>query len=856
MTSQFSPNVSEILAFSREEATRLASSSVGPEHLLLAILREKNSPIIDIFNRLDINIQSVKAELENRVREEGLHEAVNTSELVLNSKASNILKLAVLEARIQHTQTVDVQHLLLAILHDQVNNGAKEVLEFNNMNYETALQMLQKQTTTDALGLPDEEDDPEFESNSDRSGQSKAHRQTTTATPNQDNKTPVLDNFSTDLTLAAAEGKLDPVVGREKEIQRVVEILGRRKKNNPILIGEPGVGKSAIVEGLAQLIAKRKTSPMLFNRRVVSLDMTAIVAGTKYRGQFEERIRVLLKELEQNPHIIVFIDEIHTLIGAGSTPGSMDAANIMKPALARGAIQCIGATTLDEYRNSIEKDGALERRFQKVLVEPTTVDETLQILENIKNRYEEHHHVAYTDDALKACVRLTDRYITDRFLPDKAIDALDEVGSRVHLQNVRIPQEITDKEKEIENVKAKKQAAVRNQNFELAAGYRDKQTELEQQFSDMQSQWLNNDSNTRQTITEKEVADVVSIMTGIPVQRMAEAEGVRLKNMAADLKKAVIGQDQAIEKMVKSIQRNRIGLKAPNHPIGAFMFLGPTGVGKTYLAKKLAEIMFGSQDALIRIDMSEYTESFNVSRLVGAPPGYVGYEEGGQLTEQVRRHPYSIVLLDELEKAHGNVFNLLLQVLDEGRLTDGNGRLVDFRNTVIIMTSNAGTRQLKEFSRGVGFNAGGISDLNNMNSDDKQYARSIIQKSLGKQFSPEFLNRLDEIITFDQLDLEAIKKIVDIELQGLYRRIADLGYHVQLTDKAKEFVASKGYDVQFGARPLKRAIQTYVEDSVCERILSGEVHEGDTLALGKSAGKDVLTVKVSSPDTNEETEKQ
>ena len=856
MTSQFSPNVSEILAFSREEATRLASSSVGPEHLLLAILREKNSPIIDIFNRLDINIQSVKAELENRVREDGLHETVNTSELVLNSKASNILKLAVLEARIQHTQTVDVQHLLLAILHDQVNNGAKEVLEFNNMNYETAQQMLQKQTTTDALGLPDEEDDPEFESNSDRSGQAKVHRQTTTTTQNQDNKTPVLDNFSTDLTLAAAEGKLDPVVGREKEIQRVVEILGRRKKNNPILIGEPGVGKSAIVEGLAQFIAKRKTSPMLFNRRVASLDMTAIVAGTKYRGQFEERIRVLLKELEQNPHIIVFIDEIHTLIGAGSTPGSMDAANIMKPALARGAIQCIGATTLDEYRNSIEKDGALERRFQKVLVEPTTVDETLQILENIKNRYEEHHHVAYTDDALKACVRLTDRYITDRFLPDKAIDALDEVGSRVHLQNVKIPQEITDKEKEIENVKAKKQAAVRNQNFELAAGYRDKQTELEQQFSDMQSQWLNNDSNTRQTITEKEVADVVSIMTGIPVQRMAEAEGVRLKNMAADLKKAVIGQDQAIEKMVKSIQRNRIGLKAPNHPIGAFMFLGPTGVGKTYLAKKLAEIMFGSQDALIRIDMSEYTESFNVSRLVGAPPGYVGYEEGGQLTEQVRRHPYSIVLLDELEKAHGNVFNLLLQVLDEGRLTDGNGRLVDFRNTVIIMTSNAGTRQLKEFSRGVGFNAGGISDLNNMNSDDKQYARSIIQKSLGKQFSPEFLNRLDEIITFDQLDLEAIKKIVDIELQGLYRRIADLGYHVQLTDKAKEFVASKGYDVQFGARPLKRAIQTYVEDSVCERILSGEVHEGDTLVLGKSAGKDVLTVKVSSPDTNEETEKQ
>ena len=852
MTSQFSPNVSEILAFSREEATRLASSSVGPEHLLLAILREKNSPIIDIFNCLDINIQNIKEELENRVREVNTQEAINTNELVLNNQASNILKLAVLEARIQRTQTVDVQHLLLAILHDQVNNGAKEVLESNQLNYETALQILQKKTTSDALGLPDEEDDSEFENQGAAPGQSTSQQQTATATQAQGNKTPVLDNFSTDLTLAAAEGKLDPVVGREKEIQRVVEILSRRKKNNPILIGEPGVGKSAIVEGLAQLIAKRKTSPMLFNRRVVSLDMTAVVAGTKYRGQFEERIRALLKELEQNPHIIVFIDEIHTLIGAGSTPGSMDAANIMKPALARGVIQCIGATTLDEYRKSIEKDGALERRFQKVLVEPTTVDETIQILKNIKSRYEEHHHVAYTDDALEACVKLTDRYITDRFLPDKAIDALDEVGARVHLQNVKVPQEITDIEKEIENVKAKKQAAVRNQNFELAAGYRDKQTELEQQFNDMQSQWLSNDSKIKQTITEKEVADVVSMMTGIPVQRMGEAEGIRLKNMDAELKKAIIGQDQAIEKMVKSIQRNRVGLKDPNHPIGAFMFLGPTGVGKTYLAKKLAEIMFGSQDALIRIDMSEYTESFNTSRLVGAPPGYVGYEEGGQLTEQVRRRPYSIVLLDELEKAHGNVYNLLLQVLDEGRLTDGNGRLIDFRNTVIIMTSNTGTRQLKEFSRGVGFNAGGISDLNNMNNADKQYARSIIQKSLSKQFSPEFLNRLDEIITFDQLDMASIKKIVDIELQGLCKRIGDLGYQVQLTDKAKEFIATKGYDVQFGARPLKRAIQTYVEDSICERILSDELHNGDTIVLGKSANKDELTVKINSAVTSEE----
>ena len=836
MTSQFSPNVSEVLAFSREEATRLASSSVGPEHLLLAILREKNNNIIDVFNRLGINIESVKENLESRIRENVEQEFNHTDGLVLNNQASNILKLSVLEARIQHTQTVDVQHLLLAILHDQVNNGAKEVLEFYNLNYETALQLLQKPTTTDTLELPDEEEDSMFDENSETSKKAATAHHAATATQQQGKKTPVL--------------------GREKEIQRVIEILGRRKKNNPILIGEPGVGKSAIVEGLAQLIAHRKTSPLLFNKRVVSLDMTAIVAGTKYRGQFEERIRALLKELEQNPDVIVFIDEIHTLIGAGSTPGSMDAANIMKPALARGVIQCIGATTLDEYRNSIEKDGALERRFQKVLVEPTSVDETLQILSNIKNRYEEHHHVSYTDDALKACVKLTDRYITDRFLPDKAIDALDEAGSRVHLQSVRIPQEVTNKEKEIEEVKAKKQAAVRHQNFELAAGYRDKQTELEQELNHLQSQWLNDDSKNRQTITENEIADVVSMMTGVPVQRMGESEGIRLKNMAANLEKAVIGQNQAIEKMVKAIQRNRIGLKAPNHPIGAFMFLGPTGVGKTYLAKKLAEIMFGSQDALIRIDMSEYTESFNTSRLIGAPPGYVGYEEGGQLTEQVRRHPYSIVLLDELEKAHGNVFNLLLQVLDEGRLTDGNGRLVDFRNTVIIMTSNAGTRQLKEFSRGIGFNAGGISDTNNMNDKDKQYARSVVQKSLSKQFSPEFLNRLDEIITFDQLDMEAIKQIVDIELQGLYKRISDIGYHIQLTNKAKEFVASKGYDVQFGARPLKRAIQTYVEDRVCECILSDEIHEGDTITLGKTAGKDELTVKITHLFVENEVEKQ
>lgn len=844
MTSQFSPKVSEILAFSREEAARLASRSVGPEHLLLGIIREKDSPITELFIRMDIDLKSVKTELENKVREDEVSEVIKTSELVLNEKASNILKLAVLEARIQHTQLVDVQHLLLAILHDQVNNGAKEVLEFNNMTYENALAVLQKEVspTQDGIGLPDEDEEEFEESRTTGSGNQSTGSHSTTQTHKSNAKTPVLDNFSTDLTQAAIEGKLDPVVGREKEIQRVTEILCRRKKNNPILIGEPGVGKSAIVEGLAQLIAKHHTSPVLYNKRLVSLDMTGIVAGTKYRGQFEERIRALIKEIEQNPDIIVFIDEIHTLIGAGSTPGSMDAANIMKPALARGTIQCIGATTLDEYRNSIEKDGALERRFQKVLIEPTTADETLQILVNIKDRYEYHHHVSYTDEALKACVKLTERYITDRSFPDKAIDAMDEVGARIHLQHAEVPQTIVDKEKEIEHIKQKKQAAVKNQNFELAAGYRDTQTQLEQELEELNRQWTSGESETRETVTDKDVADVVSMMTGVPVQRMAEAEGVRLKGMATELKRSVIAQDTAIDKMVKAIQRNRVGLKDPNHPIGVFMFLGPTGVGKTYLAKKLAEFMFGSTDALIRIDMSEYTESFNVSRLVGAPPGYVGYEEGGQLTEKVRRHPYSIVLLDEIEKAHGNVFNLLLQVLDEGRLTDGNGRFVDFRNTVIIMTSNAGTRQLKDFGRGVGFNASGKLGLS-IDEKDKEYARSIIQKSLSKQFAPEFLNRLDEIITFDQLDLDAIKQIIDIELKGLFKRVGDMGYQLKITNEAKEFVATKGYDVQFGARPLKRAIQNYIEDGLCEIILSDKEKSGETITISKKKGKDELIFK-------------
>ncbi|MFC2713616.1 MAG: ATP-dependent Clp protease ATP-binding subunit [Segatella salivae] len=845
MTSQFSPKVSEILAYSREEANRLASRSVGPEHLVLGILREKDSLLHLLFQRMNINLNDVKNELEDKVRQDVITEAIIGSELVLNEQASNILKLAVLEARIQHTQMVDVQHLILAILHDQVNNGAKEVLEGNHMTYEDTLTYLKTQKSSnakpsDSFGMPDEEEEEEETISSN--GGDKNNATTKTVNGNQKKGTPVLDNFSTDLTKAAAEGKLDKVVGREKEIQRVTEILCRRKKNNPILIGEPGVGKSAIVEGLAQLIVQHKTSPVLFNKRVVNLDLTAIVAGTKYRGQFEERIRSLINELEKNPDIIVFIDEIHTMIGAGSTPGSMDAANIMKPALARGVIQCIGATTIDEYRKSIEKDGALERRFQKVMVEPTTAEETLTILHNIKDRYELHHHVNYTDEALKACVKLTERYISDRYFPDKAIDALDEVGSRVHLQHAEMPEELVEKQKELEQTIQKKQQAVKNQDFELAAAYRDRQTNLERQIDELNRQWTSDDNTTRQTITEDEVAEVVSLMAGVPVQRIAEAENVRLRNMGDVLKAQVIAQDNAIEKMVKAIQRNRVGIKDPNHPIGVFMFLGPTGVGKTYLAKKLAEYMFGSDDALIRVDMSEYSESFNTSRLVGAPPGYVGYEEGGQLTEKVRRHPYSIILLDEIEKAHGNIFNMLLQVLDEGRLTDGNGRLVDFRNTVIIMTSNAGTRQLKEFGHGVGFNAGGNTGIS-LNDKDKEYARSIIQKSLSKQFAPEFLNRLDEIITFDQLDLKAIKKIIDIELKGLYKRIESLGYQLTITDSAKEFVATKGYDVQFGARPLKRAIQNYIEDGVCEKLLSGELHEGDTIAVSKIPNKDELQFK-------------
>ncbi len=844
MASHFSPKVSQILAFSREEAARLASRSVGPEHLLLGIMRDKTSPVHDFFLKSDINIHSVKTELEQKVREDDLFRPLDTHELLLNEKASKILKLAVLEARRMAHHTVSEEHLLLAILHG-VDNGAKEVLEFNNMTYENTFAYFQsmRKTVSDGLDIPEKDDDDTLNLNGSNSQRSRQQGgSTVTATKRPGGKTPVLDNFGIDLTQAAAEGKLDPVVGRKREIQRVTEILCRRKKNNPILIGEPGVGKSAIVEGLAQLIHNHQTSPVLFNKRIISLDLAGIVAGTKYRGQFEERVRALIKEIEQNPEVIIFIDEIHTLVGAGSTPGSMDAANMLKPSLARGTIQCIGATTLDEYRNSIEKDGALERRFQKIIVDATSAEETSAILNNIKERYEKHHNVTYSEEAITACVKLTERYVTDRSFPDKAIDALDESGSCVHLKNAHVPPEIEEKEKEIAYVKEQKLESVKNQNFELAASYRDKQLELEAELTQLREQWLSNNTGQRDIVTEHDVADVVSIMTNVPVQSMEENESARLMKMGGVLKQAVIAQDKAIDKIVKAIQRNRVGLHEPDRPIGAFLFLGPTGVGKTYLAKKLAEQMFGKSDSMIRIDMSEYSESFNTSRLVGAPPGYVGYEEGGQLTERVRRHPYSIVLLDEIEKAHGNVFNMLLQVLDEGRLTDGNGRTVDFRNTVIIMTSNAGTRQLKEFGRGVGFNAGGLGV--NMDDKDKEYARSIIQKSLSKQFSPEFLNRLDEIITFDQLDLEAIKQIVGLELEGLYKRVTDLGFTMEVTDAAKEFVATKGYDVQFGARPLKRAIQTHIEDGVCEMLLDGKLKKGDTILVDKNPEKEELAFTI------------
>ena len=845
MTNSFSQRVSENLSFSREEALRLSSGAIRPEHIVLGMLRDKQSPLKALLTGANIDVDKVKLQLEKNIQEDNSAAASSDNgNISLDEHANNILKLSILEARLQHSKEVDVEHIILAILHDKMASGAKSVLLENGLTYEKAMNFLMQTNSNVKNGVGLSDDDDNLVSHDNFSSHNNKNQSATSDTTNKPmgggtDKTPVLDKFSTDLTLAAAQGKLDLVIGRDKEIQRVTEILCRRKKNNPILIGEPGVGKSAIAEGLAQLIARRRTSPLLFNKRIFRLDMTSIVAGTKYRGQFEERIQALLHELEQNPDIIVFIDEIHTIIGAGSTPGSMDAANIMKPALARGLVQCIGATTLDEYRNSIEKDGALERRFQRVMIEPSTEAETLDILKNIKERYEDYHHVRYTDEALVACVKLTGRYVSERAFPDKAIDAMDEVGSKVHLQHAVIPPSIIEKEKELANIHQLKIAAADDQNFEVAATYRDRETQLESELKVLNDEWVASDDGRRETVTEADVANVVSIMSGIPVQRISESESCVLKNLGDRLKSVVVAQDDAIGKIVRSIQRNRLGLKDPNRPIGVFMFLGSTGVGKTYLAQKLAEEMFGSKDSLIRIDMSEFSESFNTSRLVGAPPGYVGYGEGGQLTEKVRRHPYSIVLLDEVEKAHGDVFNLLLQVLDEGRMTDGNGRMVDFRNTIIIMTSNTGTRQLVDFGNGIGFNA---ALLDNSSEKAKEYARSVIQKSLAHQFAPEFLNRLDEIITFDQLDNTAIRKIVDIELSRLFKRINDMGYAVEISDEAKPLLTNKGYSPQYGARPLKRAIQTYIEDVLCELLLSDDKKPGTTISIDVD-GDDKLKIE-------------
>ena len=836
MNNQFTQRVSDIIMYSKEEANRLRNSYIGPEHLLLGLIREGEGKAIEILFNLQINLQDIKNQLEAIVKNNAENDTTYDENISFNDKASKVLKLCILEAKLLRNIAADSEHILLAIMKVK-DNAAFHVLESNGVTYEKIKLTLQPDTHA-GLGFSEDEDEDEDIRQSPSGNKSNAaQQQARPAQKKPANDTPVLDNFGTDMTKAAEEGKLDPVVGRVKEIERLAQILSRRKKNNPILIGEPGVGKSAIVEGLALRIVEKKVSRILFDKRVIALDMTAVVAGTKYRGQFEERIRSILNELKKNPNIILFIDEIHTIVGAGSAAGSMDAANMLKPALARGEIQCIGATTLDEYRQNIEKDGALERRFQKVIVEPTTAEETLQILKNIKDKYEDHHNVNYTDAALEACVKLTDQYITDRNFPDKAIDALDEAGSRVHLTNITAPKEIEEQEKLIDEMKSLKNEAVRLQNFELAASYRDKEKEYTNQLDTLKEEWEKSLKENRETVDDEQIAEVVSMMSGVPVQRMAQAEGMKLLGMKNDLLSKVIGQDKAIATLVKAIQRSRVGLKDPNKPIGTFMFLGPTGVGKTHLAKELAKLMFGSADALIRIDMSEYMEKFTVSRLVGAPPGYVGYEEGGQLTEKVRRKPYSIVLLDEIEKAHPDVFNILLQVMDEGRLTDSYGRTVDFKNTIVIMTSNIGTRQLKEFGKGIGFAA-------QVRTDDKEYSRSVITKALNKSFAPEFINRLDEIITFDQLDLDALTRIIDIELKGLYSRVENIGYKLVIDEDAKKFVATKGYDVQFGARPLKRAIQNNLEDGISELILGSEMAAGDTIKVSYDKEKDIIVMTV------------
>ena len=842
MSNEFTQQVSDIVVYGKEEANRLQNDHIEPEHLLLGILRDGECKAAEILKSFYLDLKGIKNELETQLREKSILENYS-QDISFSEEASKILTLSKLEARLMNDEKVDTPHILLAIMRDNQNNAYK-ILEKNDVTYEKIIDRLkQEEAPFDGLDFNDDEEEEGIgrrgnaDKNNDSFGSSANRHATQTEQKQADGGTPYLDNYGIDLTKAAEGGKLDPVVGREKEIERIAQILSRRKKNNPILIGEPGVGKSAIAEGLALRIVEKRVSRALFGKRIISLDMTAVVAGTKYRGQFEERIRAILTEVKKHPDVILFIDEIHTIVGAGSAAGSMDAANMLKPALARGEIQCIGATTLDEYRKNIEKDGALERRFQKVLVEPTSPEETLQILRNIKDKYEEHHNVTYTDEALEACVRLTDRYVTDRYFPDKAIDAMDEAGSRIHLTHISVPQEIEEQERLIEEAQQHKNEAIRLQNFELAASFRDRENQYTEQLERLKNEWKEKLKDNRETVDAPQIEEVVSMISGVPVQRMAQAEGVRLKGMKQALLSKVIGQDKAVETLVRSIQRSRVGLKDPNKPIGTFLFLGPTGVGKTHLAKELAKNMFGTTDAIIRIDMSEYMEKFTVSRLVGAPPGYVGYEEGGQLTEKVRRHPYSIVLLDEIEKAHSDVFNMLLQVMDEGRLTDSLGRTVDFKNTIIIMTSNIGTRQLKEFGKGIGFTA-------QTGENEKEHANSVIRKALNKSFAPEFINRLDEIVTFDQLDIASLEKIIDIELAGLYKRIEGCGYHLLLDQEAKRFVAEKGYDVQFGARPLKRSIQNHLEDGLAELIINEEPQTGDTLHVYMNAQGDGVEMKV------------
>jgi ATP-dependent Clp protease ATP-binding subunit ClpC len=810
MDKEFSEHMKEVLSYSREEAIRLGNSMIDADHLFLGLLREGTSQAVRILEALHCNIEYTKQQIDNSLREPMPLSEDEQEKIPLKRTADKILKISILESKFLNHSKVEPEHLLLALLKEN-NSLSAEIMNKQDITYEKVKQHIQ---------IPNPENKSQNPFGDDDDDMSKSQKQPNSPKTEKPSETPVLDNFGVDLTKAAEEGRLDLVVGREKEIERIAQILSRRKKNNPILIGEPGVGKSAIAEGLALRIVQKQVSRILFNKRVLTLDLASIVAGTKYRGQFEERMKAMLNELARSKDVILFIDEIHTIVGAGGASGSLDAANMLKPALARGEIQCIGATTLDEYRQHIEKDGALERRFQKVMVEPATVDEAINILNNIKKHYEKHHGVYYTDDAIKACVYLTHRYITDRHLPDKAIDALDEAGSRVHIQNIQVPTTIVSLEKEIEELKQKKIDAVRNQNFELAASYRDNEKMLIKQIEEENKKWQDMLLEQKEPVTEENVAEVVAMMSGVPVKRIAQEEGARLLKMYDELKGSVIGQDEAIKRIVKAIQRNRAGLKDPKKPIGSFIFLGPTGVGKTQLAKVLAEYLFDSKDTLIRIDMSEYMEKFSVSRLVGAPPGYVGYEEGGQLTEKVRRKPYSVVLLDEIEKAHPDVFHILLQVLDEGHLTDSFGRKVDFKNTIIIMTSNIGTREITEFGNSIGFSP------KSKEEQVQEYAKSVVEKALKKAFTPEFLNRIDDLIQFNTLTKDNIYKIIEIELQDLLNRVKHLKFNLHLTQELKDFIVEKGYDQRFGARPLKRAIQKYIEDPMAEFMLGNKIEEG------------------------------